>query len=135
DLVTNFVGSYYRECLGRDSMAVRLEAIERVQDALLRRALDRANERLRRYEIKFGSRSVPLNWVELGLYQMAFQRLPGFGPSVTKGPGPWEPVASYSPAYATLRNEKPVGAALLELGTRHYNFWKGWGTAQGMLAS
>ncbi len=90
-------------------------------------ALDRSLERLSRYERKLGLQSPKLNAVEVLLNYSAQRWVPGFAPSVTRGPSPFELIASYVPTYATVQNRKATAVSASEFGVRGYLFGDNWG--------
>jgi hypothetical protein len=130
-VVQTFFGSYVQPYVSEHQdtrLDALLDPLDRLMDGQTRAALASSIDRLRHYQRKFGKGSVPLNWAETALYLGVFQHVPGFGPSAACGPGPWEPVAAYSPVYATIRNKSLVGVSVLELGARRYFFSEKWGT-------
>lgn len=132
DEIATFLGTYLEGPYARDhSNDPRLiKMLAPTEDAYLtpitKAAIDGSLTRLKHYQIKMGPESVPLNYLEAALY-MGLQRLPGFGPSVENGPGPLEPVASYTALYSTVREKKLVGTSMVEFGVRHYQFGDAWG--------
>ncbi len=90
-------------------------------------ALDRSLERLSRYERKLGLQSPKLNAIEVLLNYSAQRWMPGFAPSITRGPSPLELIASYVPAYATIDGRKLTAVSASEFGVRSYLFGDQWG--------
>jgi hypothetical protein len=88
-------------------------------------ALSVSIEALRRYELKYGPGSARLNLFEAALNHV-LQHWAPFGPG-DDGPGPWELIAGYSSAYATVAGEKLRAVSAVELGLRHYFYMSGWG--------
>lgn len=79
--------------------------------------------RLRRYEIKYGPGSPPLNGIEV-LANYALQWVPGFGPG-RDGPGPLELVAAYSTSSVTADDASVKTVRLTSatrVGVRFYRF-------------
>ncbi len=140
-LVKQFVNTYHvpeslSAAVGEREAIRILDPLESAQDTLeLIPSLQRSNERMRRYAIKYGPRSAVLNWLEVGMYLLFLQRMPGFGPTVHGGPGPLEPIAAYTTVNGTFADQDIMAISTLELGIRHYNFWGGWGEGQGVLGS
>ena len=85
---------------------------------------DNALRRLANYERKLGPSSARLNFPEVLLNYAAQRWIPGFRPTPTSGPSPWEVIASYSPGYVTFADGEsgvlPVSAS--EFGLRFYLF-------------
>ena len=87
-------------------------------------ARDNALRRLANYERKLGPTSPKLNAPEVLLNYAAQRWIPGFRPTPSGGPSPWEVVVSYSPAYVTFGEGEstvlPVSTS--EFGLRYYLF-------------
>ena len=87
-------------------------------------ARDHALRRLANYERKLGPTSPKLNAPEVLLNYAAQRWIPGFRPTPSGGPSPWEVVVSYSPAYVTFGEGEstvlPVSTS--EFGLRFYLF-------------
>jgi hypothetical protein len=83
--------------------------------------------RLSKYERKLGPTSPRLNGAEVVVNFLAQEVLPGFKPTPLGGPGHWEFIASYAPAYVTRINKKVTPVAGAEFGLRHYMFGDGFG--------
>ena len=84
-------------------------------------------EVLRRLERKYGPGSAKLNGAEV-LLSYALQGTGPFGiDSVTRYPGPFEPVLAYSVAYLTRSDDSVRVVSVAELGLRRYLFAEGWG--------
>ncbi|MCK4511002.1 hypothetical protein KAW64_04645 [bacterium] len=101
------------------------------QRSILSASLKRDLEKMRRFEKKFGPRAPRLNALEVGL-NFVCQRLPGFYPTDEAGPGPFEIVASYDPAFLTVVEEKPELISTAGFGIRYYLFGDGWGEEEGL---
>ena len=98
------------------------------------RAAGQANnqEKLRRYEVKYGPASPRLNAVEVVLNYAGQLWIPGLRPSTDGWPSPFELVASYRTTELTAtqaENEKLSVrmVAATQLGLRRYNFGEAWG--------
>lgn len=83
--------------------------------------------RLAKYERKLGPTSPRPNGAEVVVNFLAQEALPGFKPTAVGGPGSWEFVASYAPAYVTRIDGKTTPVAAAEFGLRHYMFGDGFG--------
>ncbi len=111
-----------------DSASQALTVVSETANGLfVREARDRALVRLANYERKLGPGSAKLNVVELLLNYGAQRFVPGFSPSVTRGPSPIELVASYVPTYGTIEGKKLAAASATEFGARWYLFGNRWG--------
>ena len=111
-----------------DSASQALTVVSETANGLfVREARDRALVRLSNYERKLGPGSAKLNVVELLLNYGAQRFVPGFSPSVTRGPSPIELVASYVPTYGTVEGKKLAAASATEFGARWYLFGNQWG--------
>ena len=111
-----------------DSAAQALTVVTETANGLfVREARDRALVRLANYERKLGPGSAKLNVIELLLNYGAQRFVPGFSPSVTRGPSPIELVASYVPTYGTVEGKKLAAASATEFGARWYLFGNQWG--------
>ena len=111
-----------------DSASQALTVVTETANGLfVREARDRALVRLANYERKLGPGSAKLNVVELLLNYGAQRFVPGFSPSVTRGPSPIELVASYVPTYGTVEGKKLAAASATEFGARWYLFGNQWG--------
>ncbi len=111
-----------------DSASQALTVVSETANGLfVREARDRALVRLSNYERKLGPGSAKLNVVELLLNYGAQRFVPGFSPSVTRGPSPIELVASYVPTYGTVEGKKLAAASATEFGARWYLFGDQWG--------
>jgi hypothetical protein len=93
----------------------------------VREARDRALGRLARYARKLGPQSPKLNAIEVLLNYSAQRWVPGFAPSVERGPSPLEVIAAYVPAYGTVAGGRAVTVSSSEFGLRHYLFGPKWG--------
>jgi hypothetical protein len=103
-----------------DSTLTPTRQLEDLTQAL---AFERAQQRLNRYDIKYGPGAPPLNGVEV-VVNYLLQGVPGFGPG-EDGPGPLEFVASYSTTGATNTNAQLKGVRLISssrFGVRVYDF-------------
>lgn len=111
-----------------DSASQALTVVSETANGLfVREARDRALARLANYERKLGPGSAKLNVLELLLNYGAQRFVPGFSPSVTRGPSPIELVASYVPTYGTVEGKKLAAASATEFGARWYLFGNQWG--------
>jgi hypothetical protein len=100
-----------------------LTPTRQLEDATQALAFERAQQRLNRYDIKYGPGAPPLNGVEV-IVNYVLQRVPGFGPGAD-GPGPLEFVASYSTTGATNSSAQLTGIRLISssrFGVRYYDF-------------
>jgi len=100
---------------------------ETAQLLFVREARERSLRRVANYERKLGPTSPQLNGVEVLLNYSAQRWIPGFAPSVTRGPSPLELIATYVPTYATITDSKAVAVSASEFGVRGYLFGDGWG--------
>ncbi|MCC7055712.1 MAG: hypothetical protein IT355_20750 [Gemmatimonadaceae bacterium] len=105
-----------------------VRATETARLLFLLSARDRTLQRLANYERKLGPQSPKLNGVEVLLNYAAQRWVRGFRGSATGGPSPWEVITAYVPTYATVAGGRAMPAAASELGVRHYNFARSWGT-------
>ncbi len=111
-----------------DSAAQALTVVTETANGLfVLEARDKALTRLANYERKLGPSSAKLNAVELLVNYAAQRWIPGFSPSVTRGPSPLELVASYVPTYATVQNKNFTAVSASEFGARWYLFGEQWG--------
>lgn len=101
------------------------EPITAYQRHQVQKAFERNENKLARYEQRFGPTSPKLNILEAGL-TYALQAVPGFGPS-DNGPGFIEPVFRYSTTYAVLYTDRSqdipnslIFGSLWECGMRFY---------------
>ena len=97
------------------------------------RALERNEEKLRRYEIKYGPDSPRLNLAEVGLNYLAQLRLPLFQPTTDGWPSRYEVIAAYrtmelTAAKAADEGVKPRLVSGNQIGVRWYHFAPQWGT-------
>ncbi len=116
-----------RDALGDSAAQAFVRITETAQGLFVREARDRALMRLDRYERKLGPQSPKLNAVEVVLNYSAQRWVPGFAPSVTRGPSPLELIASYVPTYATVADKKAAAVSATEFGVRGYLFGDNWG--------
>ncbi|MEP6619639.1 MAG: hypothetical protein ABJE47_09995 [bacterium] len=89
-------------------------------------------DKLRRFEIKYGAASPQLNVAEVGLNYLAQLALPGFLPSSDGYPTPYEIVASYrttdlTAAQSTAGHLTARVVSTAQLGLRIYDFKEGCG--------
>ena len=82
---------------------------------------------LANYERKLGPQAPQLNGVEVLLNYTAQRWIPGFAPSIKRGPSPLEVIANYVPSYASAVDRKAVAVSASEFGVRHYLFGDSWG--------
>ena len=87
----------------------------------------RSVKHLANYERKLGPQAPQLNGVEVLLNYTAQRWIPGFAPSIKRGPSPLELIANYVPSYASSVNRKVVAVSASEFGVRHYLFGDNWG--------
>lgn len=87
----------------------------------------RALTRLANYERKLGPNSPRLNGVEVLLNFAAQRWIPGFRPTVAKGPSALELVTSYAPGYLTMIDGHAEAVSTSEFGVRFYLFGDGFG--------
>lgn len=87
----------------------------------------RSVKHLANYERKLGPQSPQLNGVEVLLNYTAQRWIPGFAPSIKRGPSPLELIANYVPTYATGVDKKAVAVSASEFGLRGYLFGDNWG--------
>ncbi len=116
-----------RQALGDSANQRFFTVSETAAQLYVRDARDRAVARVARYERKLGPQSPQLNGVEVLLNYSAQRWVPGFAPSVVRGPSPLEVIASYVPTYATVSNGDPVAVSASEFGVRRYLFGDAWG--------
>jgi hypothetical protein len=116
-----------RDSVGDAAAQALLRVTETAQLLFVREARDRSLARVARYERKLGPQSPKLNIVEVLANYGAQRWVPGFAPSVSRGPSPLELIASYVPTYATLVDKKPVAVSTSEFGVRGYLFGDDWG--------
>jgi hypothetical protein len=95
----------------------------------------RNEEKIRRYQIKYGPSSARLNVLETVLNYWALQAVPGIR-STSEGPGHFEVIAAYNTAYLILYQtglgdfpSTPALTSVFEGGLRYYVFKPGWGQA------
>lgn len=115
----------------------QVNEVLRPTDELSRRvgelALARNEEKLRRYEIKYGPESPRLNLAEVGLNYLAQLRLPLFQPTTDGWPSRYEMVAAYRTTELTVTKAdgEDLKARVVsggQLGIRWYHFAPDWGT-------
>lgn len=87
----------------------------------------RSVKHLANYERKLGPQAPQLNGVEVLLNYTAQRWIPGFAPSIKRGPSPLELIANYVPSYASGVDRKAVAVSASEFGVRHYLFGDNWG--------
>lgn len=87
----------------------------------------RSLKHLANYERKLGPQAPQLNGVEVLLNYAAQRWVPGFAPSIKRGPSPLELVVTYVPTYATGVDRKAVAVSASEFGVRGYLFGDNWG--------
>lgn len=115
--------------LGEAATDTLLAPLDSLHVAILRAALERNLEKLKRYEIKYGPSSPTLNAPEV-LLNFVAQRLPAFRPSPDGWPSPNEMMASYSTTDLT-RAEDTAGESRFKIvssariGIRRYHFGDG----------
>jgi len=126
DLRANVLGLCLGEALGDADAHAMLAPIDTLIRREIRRSREDSEERLRRFEVRYGPRAPRLNALESGLQFLVFQRIPGFGP-VDSGPGWFEWVSSYSPTYGTQRGSQWEAVSVVEIGIRTYIYAHGWG--------
>jgi hypothetical protein len=120
--------------LGSDSAVNRLtKPISDIHLLQLQAGIDRNEEKIRRYTLKYGPASARLNLLEVALNYWALQGVPGIR-STEEGPGHLEVIASYNTAYLLLYNtgfgefaSAPTLTSVFEGGLRYYIFRSGWG--------
>jgi hypothetical protein len=96
-------------------------------------AMANGEEKLRRYEIKYGPDSPRLNLAEVGLNYVAQLWIPALGPTRDGWPSPYEIIAAYRATELTVTESETdkLTARLVsagQLGIRKYHFRPGWGT-------
>ena len=116
-----------RAALGEVNNTTFFTSVNVPQDLFVQQARDRAIERLAKYERKLGPQSPKLNGLEVFLNYAAQRWVPGFAPSVTRGPSPLELITSYVPGYGTIVANRVVATSATEFGLRHYLFGSAWG--------
>lgn len=115
--------------LGEAATDTLLAPLDSLHVAILRAALGRNLEKLKRYEIKYGPSSPTLNAPEV-LLNFVAQRLPAFRPTPDGWPSPNEMMASYSTTDLT-RAADPAGETRFKIvssariGIRRYHFSDG----------
>lgn len=118
--------------LGRDSTARLLDPLDAFNAARRSRSMAESNEKLKRFERKYGPGSPVRNGIEVGLNYVA-QFVPLFQPNAEGWPSRVELIASYVPTYVSVpTNEaksRPVTVA--EVGPRLFIWKPGWGGAKG----
>lgn len=99
----------------------------------LQAGIDRNEERIRRYTLKYGPTSARLNLLETALNYWALRWAPGLR-STEDGPGHLEVIAAYNTAYLVLYRigqgeftSSPTLTSVFEGGLRYYIFKPGWG--------
>ena len=100
---------------------------ETARRVFLADAGQRSLEHLSNYERKLGPQSPKLNAIEVLLNYSAQRWVPGFAPSIARGPSPLELIASYVPTYATIADKRAAAVSASEFGIRGYLFGKDWG--------
>ena len=118
-----------RAALGDSANTALVRATETAHLLIVRETRDAALARLANYERKLGPTSARLNAAEVLLNYGAQRFVPGFTPSESRGPSPWEVVASYVPTYGTVANGKPQAVSASEFGLRHYLFGEEFGAS------
>jgi hypothetical protein len=118
-----------RAALGDSANTALVRATETAHGLIVLETRNAALARLSNYERKLGPTSARLNAAEVLLNYGAQRFVPGFTPSVTRGPSPWEVVASYVPTYGTYANGKPQAVSASEFGLRHYLFGERFGAS------
>lgn len=104
-----------------------VEVTEVARRLFLEEAGARSLRHLANYERKLGPQAPQLNGVEVLLNYSAQRWLPGFAPSIKRGPSPLELIANYAPDYATRADSKTVAVSASEFGVRGYLFGDNWG--------
>jgi hypothetical protein len=121
-----------RERVGQDSANAILRPMDCADD-VARAASQRANqEKLRRFERKFGPTSPRLNGLEVVTNWLA-QRLPGFGVTSTGWPHPNEFIVGYKTTWGTWADEQARAVSAAEFGVRTYIFANGWGESDNVI--
>jgi hypothetical protein len=115
--------------LGDSANQQLVRVTETVNLLLLRGVRDSAIVRLANYERKLGPTSARLNAVEVLLNYGAQRFVPGFTATPSRGPSPWEVVASYVPTYGTYANKRLQAVSASEFGLRRYMFSEKFGAA------
>jgi hypothetical protein len=100
---------------------------ETVRAAFLNQSMQRSLQHLSNYERKLGPQSPKLNAIEVLLNYSAQRWVPGFAPTIARGPSPLELIASYVPTYATIADKRATAVSASEFGVRGYLFGKDWG--------
>ena len=118
-----------RTALGDSANTQLVRVTETANLLLVREARDAALIRLARYERKLGPTSARLNAVEVLLNYSAQRFVPGFTATPSRGPSPWELVASYVPTYGTYANKKLQAVSVSEFGLRRYMFGEQFGAS------
>jgi hypothetical protein len=112
--------------------------ISALGSAILQHGREGNQERLRRYEVKYGPTAPRLNIGEVALNYAAQRWLPGFKASADGLPSPYELVTAYRTAELTATRDSGQSMRAhfvsgAQLGFRRYNFDPNWGTG-GKLA-
>jgi hypothetical protein len=105
----------------------------RLQEEQLKASIKQSQQKLDRYQKKYGPNSGRLNLMESAFNFYLLRSLALFGTG-EDGPGPLEFIASYSTAYVAtydaetkkMAKDLPVVSAF-ELGARYYFLGQGWG--------
>jgi hypothetical protein len=100
---------------------------ETARRVFLAQSESRSLQHLSNYERKLGLQSPKLNAIEVLLNYGAQRWVPGFAPSIARGPSPLELIASYVPTYATIADKHATAVSASEFGVRGYLFGKDWG--------
>jgi hypothetical protein len=118
-----------RAALGDSANTQLVRATETVNALLVRETRDAALVRLTHYERKLGPTSARLNAVEVLLNYGAQRFIPGFTATPSRGPSPWEVVASYVPTYGTIAGNRLQAVSASEFGVRRYLFGEQFGAS------
>jgi len=113
-----------RAALGDSLNRGFIRAAETEKSLMRRDVRDASLERLGRYERKLGPSSARLNGLEVLLNYAAQRWVPGFSATPSRGPSPWEVVASYVSTYGTITDGKAQAVSATEFGLRRYLFGK-----------
>ena len=109
-----------------------LAPIDALGNAIRAAAQANNQEKLRRYEVKYGPGSQRLNAVEVALNYVGQLWVPGLRPSTDGWPSPYELVASYrtTELTATQATNEKLSVRMVsatQIGLRRYNFGDSWG--------
>lgn len=116
-----------RIALGDSANTAFFTIVNVPQELFVQQARDRSLQRLAKYERKLGPQSPKLNGLEVALNYAAQRWVPGFAPSVTRGPSSLELITAYVPSYGTIVSRRVVATSATEFGMRHYLFGPDWG--------